>query len=197
MVAAARYITRAALKSFANSTKVGDEAEYDEAIAAAETYLDTECQRSFTVASSSSAKSFRPVEGSRMLWIRDCTTITSVVESGSTLTADVDYVAEPPAAENWSGEVKPYDRLRRVNAVWYANSGVPSIVVTASWGWLAFPPGLTLAAKVCGKAYLEARDVRLGLIGFSENGGVRERNDAKAVEDFIGNYRGHHSWGIA
>jgi hypothetical protein len=194
---AERYITAAALKSFANSTKISDLAEYVEAAEAGESFLDTECARSFDIAGAASARSFRPrTSGSAVLWIRDCTTITSVVENGTTLTANVDYIAEPRADENWSGEVRPFDRLCRVNGTWYANNGIPTVTVTATWGWAAFPPGLTLAAKVCAKAYLETRDIRFGLAAIAETGGVGERQ-VKAVADFIANYRGHQSWGIA
>ncbi len=192
-----RYLSEAQLKAYGWSTTVNDLNDYTAAILAAEQGLDNACQRQIIVASASSALSFRP-EGwpSKTLWIRDCTAVASVVEYGATLTADVDYVLEPIAAEQWSGEARPYDRITKVNGAWTYDGPIPRVVVTATWGWAAIPPGAVEACKVAAKAFLDGRDISFGLAGLTEGGGVSER-EAKAVRDFIRDYRGHHSIGLA
>ena len=193
-----RYVSVDELKAWGFSTTVNDRTDYGSAILAAEQALDNACQRRFIVASASSALSFRP-ETARtdVLWIQDCTTVTSVVEYGTTLTVDVDYVLEPTAAEQWSGETRPYSSIRKASgASWYSDGPIPRIVVTATWGWAAIPPGAVEACKVAAKAFLDGRDITFGLAGLTEGGGVSER-EAKAVRDFVRQYQGHHAIGLA
>ena len=192
-----RYLTVDQLKDYGFSTTIKDRSKYDEAINAGQQALDNACQRQFIVASDSSALTFRPEKArTDILWIRDCTSVTSVVENGTTLTADVDFVAEPIAAEQWSGETLPYSSIRKASGSWYYDGSIPRIVVTAPWGWAAIPPGAVEACYVAAKAYLDGRDITLGLAGLTEGGGVSER-EAKAVRDFIRQYQGHHAIGIA
>ena len=195
---AARYLNVDKLKRFIRSQSTDDEGLYAEACLAAEQFLDNECQRSFTLAgTSATSRSYRPDSyGAPTLFIHDCTQITAVVENGTTLTANVDYVAEPLNGLSPAGETRPYDRLTRYATQWYSNFNLPTVTVTAKWGWAEYPPGIEFAGLVCAKAYLEARDIRAGLAQFGDVGVAGER-EAKAVRDFIREYRGHSSWGIA
>lgn len=187
------------LKRFHKSETTDDEWLYAMAIDAAEQYLRDETGREIHEADTvATARSYRPERGSDVLWIHDCAEITSVVEEGSTLVAGTDYVAEPLNNRSASGAYMPTDRLRRYLASWEYDYQRPTVVVTAKWGWLAasIPVGMQMALYVASKAYLESRDVRQGLVVI-ENLGVSGERQAKAVWDFINNYRGHGSWGIA
>lgn len=189
------------LKDFAKSQTTYDEWLYDEAILAAEAYIRDPGQTArewvlVTDATTATARSYRPEWGSAVLWVHDAASITSVVENGTTLTAGVDYVAEPLNNLSAGGDWRPTDRLIRYGQAWYHDGAKPTVTVTAKWGWSTFPAGLTMALYVCAKAYLEARDVSLGLVAITEQGAAGQR-EAKAVADFIADYRGHGSWGIA
>lgn len=197
-----RYVEVTELKLFVNSQTISDDGVYEEAIDAATQYLDGETKRTFTLADTtepdpvSTARVYRPDRGSASLFIHDCVSIVSVVENGVTLTANTDYIAEPLNGMLWSGETRPYNELVRYPGCWYTDGPKATVTVTAVWGWASIPDMAKLACKVAAKAYLDARDVRLGLAALSEQGGVSER-ESKAVRDFIRHYRGAMSIGIA
>lgn len=185
----ARYgVSVELLKRFHKSETTDNEWLYDEAIEAAAQYLDNECYRRIELAGdTATARSYVPMPYDDALWIHDCTEITSVVENGRTLTANVDYYAHPLNGVTPAGETRPYYKLVRKSLPWFTDGAEPTVVVTAKWGWAAFPPGATFACLVAAKAYVESGDVRFGLAALSEAGGVSER-EAKAVRDFVGNY---------
>lgn len=185
-----------ALKDFHKSTVTYDEWLYAEAIDAAEQYLRDETGRELKLADAvATARVFRPVAGSDVLFIDDAAEITAVTENGATLTANTDYVAEP-FNNKINGQYRPTDRLIRYGVAWYSDGPKATVSVTAKWGWTSIPPGLTFALYVCAKAYLQSRDVSFGLVAITEQGAAGER-DGKAVKDFIDNYRNRGSWGIA
>ena len=187
------------LKEFTKSQTTYDEWLYDEAIGAAEAFMADRTDREWvlvTGATTATARYYRPVSGSDILWVHDAASITSVVENGTTLTAGTDYVAEPLNNLSPGGAWRPTDRLIRCGQAWYSDGPKTTVTVTAEWGWSTFPSGLVLALYVAAKAYLEARDVSLGLVAITEQGAAGQR-EAKAVADFIDAYRGHASWGVA
>ena len=191
-----RYLSNETLKAFTNSTIVADADAYTAAIAAAEQQIDNACQRRFEVAGNAAARTFRPIPGSNVLWLDDFTTLTSLVENGATLVSGTDFVLEPLNNRTAAGETRPYNQATRYTGTWYYDGPKPTVTVTAAWGWAAIPPGAIEACKVVAKAFLEGRDIRFGLAGFSEGGGVSER-EAKAVRDFIRDYRAPQAWGLA
>ena len=193
-----RYIDEDELKAYGNSTTVSDRNDYRTAILAAETQIDIDCQRSFDVASGTpSSLSFRSRSpGLCVLDIRDCVSVTSVTENGALLVENVDYVLEPIAGEQWSGEVRPYDRIVRTSGSWYYDGPIPTVVVVADWGWAAQPLGLKEVAKVAAKAHLDGRNLSLGLAAVVESGGVRQ-SEALTVRKFIDGYHSIHAVGIA
>lgn len=190
----ARYVTADELKKFVKSEKGDDLAAYEDALNHAQQFLDDETDMYIAVASgSATAGSFRPATSqSKVLQIVNCVSITSVVENDTTLTDGTDFVAEPIAKP--VGQARPYTRLRRVGGYWYWDNDKTTVTVTADWGWTAVPPGAKTACIMAAKLYLDGRDLKFGLAGLSEFGGVGDR-DAKVVTDFIRDYRA--TWGVA
>ena len=167
------------------------------ALAAAHQAIYSHCGRDFAVASGSSARSFRPDPHSRRLSINDCTTITSVVEDGATLTVNVDWVAEPLNNLDEVGRTVPYTQLARYNAYWVTDDVLPTVTVTASWGWLAQPAGAVEACKMLGKDLMLARELRGDIASFGEYGAVRLRAN-KQIADLLEPLRRFESWaGVA
>lgn len=192
-------ITVEDLKRYHKSETTEDEWLYQQAIAAAEQYLRDETGREIHAADATATERvYHPDRWSDTLWIHDCSSITSVVENGATLTSGTDYIAMPLNNKSAAGAYMPTDRLVRYASTWYFDGPKSTVTVNAKWGWTtaSIPPGLKIALYVCAKAYIQTRKIEFGLVGVSEAGGVGER-DAKAVKDFIDNYRGHGSWGIA
>lgn len=191
-----RFIDTDDLKKWVKDETAYDVDLYDMAIEAAEQFLDDETGGYIAVASDTATPAtFQPrTPASEYLWITNCAEITSVVENGATLTANVDYVAEPrPKA---AGVPRPYYKLRRIGARWYWNDWKDTVTVTARWGFQTLPAGGKMACLVAAKMHLDGRDLRSGLVGAADFGGITER-EAKAVKDFLSNYKFADGWGIA
>jgi hypothetical protein len=192
-----RYLDEATLKEFVHSETVMDTALYTAAILAAEERVDDAHARRFAVASTATAKVFRPQSSYEdTLILPDFTTLTSIVENGRTLTVNTDFILYPLNNEDDAGHTVPYDSAVRYYMPWYYDGPKPTVTVTAAWGWASIPFLVVEACKIAAKAILEGRDLRGGLVGWVESGGISER-EAKVVKDSIAAYRSHRSWGVA
>ena len=74
-----RYLSVDELKAYGFSTTVGDRIDYASGIDAAEQQIDNMLQRRIELADAASARVFRPVPGSTVLWLDDFTTLASIV----------------------------------------------------------------------------------------------------------------------
>jgi len=167
------------------------------ALAAAHQAIYSHCGRDFAVASTSSARTFRPEPHSRRLSINDCTTITSVVEDGATLTVNVDFVAEPLNNRDEVGRTVPYTQLARYNAYWITDDVLATVTVTAAWGWAAQPAGAIEACKMLAKDLMLARELRGDIASFGEFGAVRLREN-RQIASLLEPLRRFESWaGVA
>lgn len=191
-------VSVADVKGYMRSETTYDEPMYEEAIAAVTPYMNAMTGRDWTEVTASTvatARVFAPEQGSDVLRIDDAAEITSVVENGVTLTAGTDYVARP--SNNYSdGGWRPTKLLVRYAQSWYHDGVKPTVTVTAKWGWSTMPPGSKVAWCVAAKGYLLERDVAFGLAAITESGAAGQR-EAKAVADFIRQYRSYATWGIA
>ena len=193
-----RYLTEAELKAYVRSEIVTDNNLYVAAINSAEVWLDSKMSRKVVLASvetpAANARVFIP-SGSQVMFIHDCTTITSVVDNGTTLVSGTDYQPEPLNLLSDMGEARPYYRLRRLNGYWYSSINKATISVTATWGWAAIPPMVKEACKIVAKEYFQQRDVAHGLIGITDVGGVGTREN-QLVQDTVRAYQHPNSIGI-
>lgn len=191
-----RYLTVASYKSWANDDTSASDTLIEEAINASEEWLDQQMGRSLVLiadleAATATAKSFRPDLNSSILRIRDAAEITSVVENGTTLTVDTQWVGYPYNNEHdTTGAYRPFDRIFRLNGCWYTDGHKPTVVVTAKWGWTSIPQAVVTAARVLTSDWLANRQVRLGVVGSTADGfsiGVRENpNVLKAINTISG-----------
>jgi hypothetical protein len=179
-----------------NEIPTADDDSISDAIAAATQALFNAVGRKIVVAGAASARVFAPFDsGSSMLMIDDCTTVTSVVENGVTVSS-VDYQLEPLNGLSAGGESRPYDRIRYKGLRrWFTYYGEATITVTATWGWSAIPAPAIEACKIATKAILDGRDIRLGVLAAVDTGAVTERQ-ALVVRNFVSDYQGHKSWGV-
>ncbi len=135
-----RYLDVDTFKQWTNDDVDDDDDLIEQAIQAAEQWLDHQARRRFIKADESTARSFVPEAGSTLLFIGDCDTIASVTENGTALTEGTHYQPEPiDKIDPVTGEYRPYDRLRRLDAVWYRNGPRATVVVNAAWGWEETP----------------------------------------------------------
>lgn len=171
------YVTVDQFKDYARNEIVSSDNDVlQSALDAAEEAINGMCQRSFAVAGASSARSYSPVAwGTLVLPIHDCTTISSVVEYGSTLPT-ANWVAEPYTV-SWAGSQKPYTQIRRYMTPWLYDYGKPQIVVTATWGWAQTPKRVVEATKILAKDIYEQRNITGGVQGFGDFGAIRVREN--------------------
>jgi len=149
--------------------------------------------RSLEPAGVASARSFVPLSYD-VLNIDDCTSITSVVNNGTTVAAS-DYQAEPVGNRSGSMATVPFTRLRMLTGAWYVWNGQASVVVTATWGWASAPTAAVEAVKILAKDILMQRDTRNGVAGFGEFGSLRVRMNPY-VTTLLDPLRRGDSWGI-
>lgn len=187
-------------RQWAHDDVPDDDNLVDQAIAAGQQLLEKEAGRTLTPASgTSSARSFRPDGYTDLLWINDCDSITSIVENGVTLVAGTDYQAEPlNQIDSDTGDYRPYDRLRRLNAAWYRNGHQATVVATCDWGWASasIPPIVVEATQVLAKDWLGHRIVNLGVVGSTADGfsiGIRQ---SPTVRRAVNTIKHPLKWGI-
>jgi len=135
------------------------------------------CGRSLEPAGASSARTFVPIAYD-LLRINDCTSVTTVVNNGSTVVS-TDYQTEPIGGRGSSQAARPITQLRLINGgAWYIDGGKATVSVTAAWGFAAAMPAAGIEAiKVLAKDILHQRDNRSGVAGFGEFGSVRVRQN--------------------
>jgi hypothetical protein len=183
-------------KGYFRSEISADDSIIQAVLDATDSVIQEICQRKFVVAGSASARTYAPTVGRNVLRIHDCTTITSVVENSTTLTADTDFVKEPVQTVSWSGETRPYEQVRRIGASWYTDNGKGTVVVTATWGWAAIPSAVTQAALIGAKEILDQREVRFGIAAVNEFGPLRVRANPE-VQRLLAPYMRVEGFGIA
>lgn len=116
---------------------------------AAERRVNEYCQRTFVVAGSASARTYVP-SGTSILRVHDCTTLTAITVSGTTV--DATTYQKEPVAVSWSGQTRPYEQVRLLNSCWWiVYPGQATISVTATWGWAAVPDDVVEVTKLIGR----------------------------------------------
>ena len=194
------YVTLATFKSYIENKRTGtaNDDRLQAALDAAHRGIDDFLGRTMSVAGSASARSYAP-DGDELLTIHDCTTITSVTENGLTLTANVDYQAEPLNGITETGATWPYWQLRRLNGYgWYTNPptyGAVTVSVNAAWGWAAIPYPVVEACKMLAKDIAAARELRGDVAGFGEYGVVRIRQNTQ-INGLLAPYRKTPRWAV-
>lgn len=156
-----------------------DDSVIQAAIDAAEETINQHCGRRFNVATgAATARTFKaPSPNSTVLEIHDCTTVSSVTDSGNTIAAS-GYQLEPLNGIDITGLNVPYSRIRLVGGgVWSYLYDAANVTVTAQWGWPALPARYTEASKILTADILDNRDIRNGVIGFTDYAGIRVREN--------------------
>tara|TARA_R110000868_G_scaffold398245_1_gene671295 strand:+ start:542 stop:1126 length:585 start_codon:yes stop_codon:yes gene_type:complete len=190
--------TLANFKVFARvETASVDDTFLQYALDAAESAVRSMTGRYLAVAGSATARSFVP-SGVSALRIDDCTSVTSIVDDGTTLVDGTDYQLEPVNGVNSGGESVPYTTARRLGGVWATSTdGEATVVVTAAWGWSAIPSWAVSAVLILARDIVQARDQVGGVAGFGEFGAVRVRENPMVAAILAPHKRGDRAWGIA
>ena len=143
--------------------------------------------RSFAVATTSTTRYYRPNPSDRVLRIHDCASVASVTEDGAALTVAVGYQLEPLNGLSVSGQYRPYSHIRRLGQCWYTDDETATVAISAAWGWTAIPAGVVESWLILVRDITANRDVKFGLAGVTDFGGVRVRQ-ASVIADLQAAY---------
>jgi hypothetical protein len=171
---------------------------YSDALDAAIMELNNGCARQFVVAGTPSARVYTPDSYSTVT-IHDCTSVTSVVNDGATITPTA-WQLEPLNGLSWAGESIPYTRIRLIDSTTFDfglyNGKEATVTVTAAWGWPTIPSQIVSACYTIAKDIAANRDVRFGLVAVTEAAGISARTNP-TVRTAIETYRRVEAIGIA
>lgn len=168
------------------------------ALDAAEEAVCDFCARQFTLATGTpSVRRFRVANPStNMLAIDDCVSVTTVSDNGATISAS-GYQLEPLNGRNASGDVVPYDSIRRLDASWsWSFDGEALVSITADWGWAEIPSRVKQAVLITAKDVYQQRNTTAGVVGVSDFGPIRARLNPVALQ-LLKRLRRSESFGVA
>lgn len=179
----ARYITVEELKGWTRNEIPTDDDEWiEDALSAAEQWLDNECGRRFEVATGTPASRVFVPSGSPLLPIDDCVSVTSVTENGATVTSGA-YQLEPLNGRGVAGEVIPYSSIRRLYDIdWCADHGRATVSISADWGWTTIPALVRESCKIIAKDLLGNRRMQFGLVAVTDVSGIAARAHPTVVK---------------
>lgn len=176
-----------------------DAARYQAAITAASQSIDSWCGRRFYADANASARQYVPWTHGGPLWVDDFYTTTSLAvatdeavdgtfEQSWTITTD--FRVAPFNALLGSGETGVYYQIVPTGTrSWPISSyGLPTVQVTAKWGWTTTPPSVRQACFVLASKLVKLKDAPLGVAGFGEFGAVRVQGN-RDVEMLLAPYR--------
>jgi hypothetical protein len=171
---------------------------YSDALDAAIAELNNSCARQFVAASTASARVFVP-DSYMHVRIDDCTSVTSVVNDGTTFSAS-NYQLEPLNGRSRGGETVPYDTLRLLGSTGFEfgdfSRHEATLTITATWGWPTIPSQIVTACYSLARDIAANRDVRFGLVAVTDAAGISARTNP-VVRSAIEQYRRVEAIGIA
>ena len=194
------YVPLASGTDYLRSTVTADEVEIQAAFTAAEAGVNAYCQRTFTVPTAATTRTF-VTHDAYTLDVPDIANTTDLVVSnnGSTVAAgsrQLEIAPGVPGPVGVDGRTWPYIRIRLLSGTWAVDSSGEALVsITARWGWAAIPSEVELATKLLARDYLLARDTGFGIV---QVGDFSRRVAANGVvTDLLSPLRRAESFGIA
>lgn len=178
-----RYLQPEQFKGWTRNEIPTDDDEWIiDAIEAAEQWLDNELGRRVERATgTTSARLFVP-NGTAILPIDDCVSVTSVTENGALVTP-IAYQLEPINGRTVAGEQVPYSSIRRLNDLdWYADYGRATISIVADWGWASIPALIVESCKIVAKDILANRTVTFGIAFATEQAAFSARQNPTVIK---------------
>lgn len=175
-------VTLAQFKTYVGVTRgvdLADDEIVQQALDAATVAINEALERNIKIAGAASARTYA-TKASALLFIDDCSTVTSVDDNGWLLTVD-EYQPEPLNGISRSGEYRPFSEIRRLGG-WRDSFGWANVVVNATWGWASIPTPLQVACDILAKDILANRDVSFGIAAFTEYAGIRARANPQVWE---------------
>lgn len=159
------YVTLADMKHDLNIGDTADDVELAVSITAASRAVDTHCRRQFGNVAAT-ARTYRAwLDYDRARWVVD---IDDLQVTPGTVTIDgaatTDYVLEP---RNAVADGLAWTRLVLGESFWVDDD---ETVITAPWGWSAFPAPVVQATKLQAGRFVARRNAPFGIAGSPDAG---------------------------
>lgn len=188
----ATYATLAQLKTYLyppSSTDTTQDALLTDALETASRAIDHYCSRKFNADTSATARVFRP----DTLWrtkvddFLETATLVVKIDSGgnggysTTWTLNTDFIVEPSNGVVDGESGWPYYRIIPINGQRFLNNSVPSLQVTAKWGWTAVPGPIKQACIYLAEETFKMKGSPFGVANFDQFGPIRMRDNPKVM----------------
>lgn len=171
----------------------------ERAINASSRAVDKYCGRRFWLDTGVSTRTFI-VRDQNLAFVDDIGSRTGlIVKIGvdgvnypTTLTIDSDFILEPRNADKFASaafDAYAFWQIRPTLSRWlYVNPFVPTLQVTARFGWSAVPDEVTAATVLKAASLFKRKDAPFGVAGFGEFGAVRISRLDPDVVDLLSAY---------
>lgn len=194
------YCTQAQLRTYLVDSGSNLSSELlDRAVNAASRAIDRHCGRRFWQDSGVSTRTFI-IRDQNHAFVDDISTRTGlIVKIGvdgvnypTTLAIDSDFILEPRNADQFAGatfDAYAFWQIRPTLSRWlYTSPTVPTLQVTARYGWSAVPDEVTAACLLKAASLFKRKDAPFGVAGFGEFGAVRISRQDPDVVDLLSAY---------
>jgi hypothetical protein len=187
----ATYATLAQLKAYLFGPGVVDttnDTELNDALETASRGIDHFCSRKFNPDTNATARVFRP-RSSCLAVVDDfyetAALIVKVDPAGNgtystTLTLNTDFILEPSNGVVDGETGWPYYRIVAVNSA-FLDARVPSLQVTAKWGWAATPGPVKQACIYLAEETFKMKGSPFGVANMDQFGPIRMRDNPKVM----------------
>ena len=187
----ATYATLPQLKAYLFGPGVTDttnDTELGDALETASRNIDHHCSRKFNADSSATARVFRPRTSCLAVvddFYETASLVVKVDSAGTatyatTLTLNTDFILEPSNGVVDGETGWPYYRIIAVNNSFLA-SRIPSLQVTAKWGWTAVPGPVKQACIYLAEETFKMKGSPFGVANFDQFGPIRMRDNPKVM----------------
>lgn len=183
------YITLSTLKNMLRISDNVDDAALQINIDAAEATVDAICRRTFTQATSATARVFHP-SSFAVVRTDDIWSLSGLIvkvdgdDDGVFEETVTSYSTEPV---NALAKSQPINRLIAVDTYWPSGKR-PSVEVTARWGWPAIPEEVKTATGILAGRLFKRADSLLGVAGFGDLGAITLRAVDPDVQRLLAPY---------
>lgn len=185
------YVSLDDLKAVLSVDDDYDDATLQSKVNAACQAVDDWTRRTFSLATSATARTFKPIPNKRLCDVDDIGSLTGLAVAtsadGATWTAQTGFVTQPSNALAWGEPIT--EILFTSCSLPLSPYGADTVQVTATWGWPAVPAPVIEATLLIASRLFHRKDSPWGVAGFGDLGVVRTTVTDADVKGLLTPYR--------
>lgn len=194
----AEYATLAQVKAALRITDDIDDNLLATAVQAASRWVDSWCDRDFTVADGATTRDYVPSGRMEPLFVDDLTSIVSIKidedldRTFADTLAEIDFQLEPVNGRSFGNEFPFYIIRPQEDGYWPVFSKRATVRVEATFGWPGLPDAVREATIIQSSRLYTRLSSPLGVVSFGDMGAMRVSKFADPdVELLLAPYRRH------